>query len=230
MSEQVSAKGGRGGKKGVRKAPANPMNLWMVNKGHCEDGWWPEIRPTQAIPEKLVTFMVADAHRHHDAFAHFFIDDYRFERLWSDPDGYLPVLRQYAGVIGPDYSTYRDMPKPMQMWNAYRTRALESYWQQQGIEVIPNIQFSQEDTWGWAVRGMPKHSVLAASVVGNHRDPIARDILVRGMENVVAKLEPTLLVMYGKPIAFDSGDVPQIWYHNDNDRRMTEARNAKRNR
>ena len=222
--EEMHHKGGRGGKKGVRKAPANPMNLWMVNTDDCDDGWWPDLRPTSAIPERLVTFMVADSHEHSGDFCHFFIDDYRFERLWCDPKGYLPILRRYAGVIAPDFSTYTDMPKPMQMWNVYRSRALAAYWQSQGIEVIPSVQFGQEDTWGWAFAGMPRHSVLCSSTVGIHRDMDATRLFVMGMEECVRRTEPTALVMYGHEIPFDAGGITVLWYPNDNDQRMVDWR------
>lgn len=227
-NEEVHAKGGKGGKNGLKLPPQNPMNLWMINADDCPDGRWPTIQPCHAIPKRLVTFMVADSERHGDAFCHFFIDDYRFERLWNDPRGYLPILRRYAGVIGPDFSTYTDMPKPMQQWNAYRCRALEAYWQRQGITVIPNVQFGQRDTWEWAFDGMPRRSVLCTSCVGLYKDREGRSNFVRGMEECVGALEPTALVMYGHEIPFDAGGIPVLWYANDNDKRMTDRRNRVR--
>ena len=51
---------------------------------------------------------------------HFFRDDYRFERLWSDPDAYVPMLRGYDVVLSPDFSTYVDWPVAVQAYNHFR--------------------------------------------------------------------------------------------------------------
>lgn len=42
---------------------------------------------------------------------HFFIDDYQFTRLWTNPDAYLNMLRAFMCVFTPDFSTYTDFPK-----------------------------------------------------------------------------------------------------------------------
>lgn len=227
--EEMHHKGGRGGKKGVRKAPANPMNLWMVNTDDCDDGWWPDLRPTSAIPERLVTFMVADSHEHSEDFCHFFIDDYRFERIWAQPENYLRVIKRYRGAIAPDFSTYIDMPRPMQMWNVYRSRAMAHYWQQQGIDVVPLIQFSDESSYGWIFDGLPRHSVLATSSVGVYRNPEYREAFSRGMEVACKLLEPRDLIWYGYvPDGVDVNGARIHHYDNDNDVRMRANRERRK--
>ena len=62
-------------------------------------------------------------------FVHFYIDDYQFDRVWNYPEKYLELLKQFKGVIGPDFSMYRDMPKSMQIYNCFRSRVLSAYWQ-----------------------------------------------------------------------------------------------------
>lgn len=42
---------------------------------------------------------------------HFFIDDYQFTRLWTNPDAYLDMLRAFKCVFTPDFSTYTDFPE-----------------------------------------------------------------------------------------------------------------------
>lgn len=36
---------------------------------------------------------------------HFFVDDYQFNRLWTNPDAYLDMLRRFKAVCTPDFST-----------------------------------------------------------------------------------------------------------------------------
>ena len=40
----------------------------------------------------------------------FYIDDYQFERLWNEPLKSWAVLKNFRGIIGPDFSMYRDFP------------------------------------------------------------------------------------------------------------------------
>lgn len=53
---------------------------------------------------------------------HFYIDDYRMEGLYYNPDKSLHRLAQYKFLISPDYSLYRDMPKAVQLFNVFRSR------------------------------------------------------------------------------------------------------------
>ena len=41
---------------------------------------------------------------------HFFIDDYRFEGVYRQPERSLEKLSQYEFLLTPDYSTYAEMP------------------------------------------------------------------------------------------------------------------------
>ena len=198
------------------------MNMHICNGWDCEDNWWPRLEPTYTIPKGLASFEVAGSWRHRDEFCHFFIDDYRFERIWDRPENYLEVLRRYAGVIMPDFSTYTDMPVPMQMWNVYRARALSHWWQQEGIDVIPNLMFSDEASYEWIFDGLPKYSMIAVSTVGVYRNPEYRKELVKGLEYACRKLEPAGLVMYGSKVQFDSNDAEVYWYKNDNSARVKE--------
>ena len=196
------------------------MNMQICSGWDCADNMWPTIEPTHTIPDGLVTFMVADSWRHPEEFCHFYIDDYRFDRLWARPESYIEVLRRYKGVIGPDFSTYTDMPYPMQMWNKYRSMALTHYWQSEGIDVIPELQFSDQKSLEWAFDGMPKYSVLACSSVGVARNRESRRRFVEGMEQACRMLEPAGLIMYGSKVDFDANDAEVYWFKNDNHERV----------
>lgn len=86
---------------------------------------------------------------------HFFIDDYQFTRLWTNPDAYLDMLRAFKCVFTPDFSTYTDFPKAVQIWNHYRKHWLGAYWQSNGITVIPTISWSDESSFDWCFDGEP---------------------------------------------------------------------------
>ncbi|MBQ6004899.1 MAG: DUF4417 domain-containing protein [Selenomonadaceae bacterium] len=43
--------------------------------------------------------------------------------MWTKPYKALEKLRQCAGVITPDFSTWQDDPEPIKLYNTYRMRA-----------------------------------------------------------------------------------------------------------
>lgn len=200
------------------------MNMHICNGWDCKNNMWPYIRPAYTIPKGLTHFEVASSWKHPDDFVHFCIDDYRFERVWAQPEMYVDILKRYSGAIAPDFSTYADMPYPMQMWNVYRSRALTQYWQKQGIEVIPLIQFSDESSFEWIFEGLPKHSVLATSSVGVYRNPKYREHFIKGMEVACRILRPHDLVWYGHVVNVETYGARIHEYQNDNDVRMRASR------
>ena len=52
----------------------------------------PCIKPESSIPQKLIPFSKAVGGTDYNCFVHFYEDDANFERLWNNPQKYLPVL------------------------------------------------------------------------------------------------------------------------------------------
>lgn len=60
-------------------------------------------------------------------FVHFFLDDYKFEALYNNPEQRLEKLKQYKGVLTPQYSTYIEIPLALQAFNVFRSRWVGAY-------------------------------------------------------------------------------------------------------
>jgi|LakMenE18May11ns_1017448.scaffolds.fasta_scaffold9937183_2 hypothetical protein len=73
----------------------------------------------------------------------FFTEDYRFNYTYQFPDKFLKELidEDWMAVCSPDFSTYDDDPLPEKLWAVYRSRWCARYWQEQGIYVVPSIQY-----------------------------------------------------------------------------------------
>lgn len=158
---------------------------------------FPRINPTYLMPNRLIPFSKALSCSDYDQWIHFYEDDYLFERLWKNPEKYLPVLKKFNGVITPDFSLYRDMPLAMQIWNIYRSRALGYWLQRNGVSVIPNIRYGDCRTYGICSDGISKHCVIAVGTHGNLRCVADREVFLEGFDSVVSKLEPKAVVIYG---------------------------------
>ncbi len=73
------------------------------------------------------------------AMVHFFLDDYKFEVLWNNPEPRIKKLAQYRAVLTPQYSLYTEMPMTLQLYNTFRNRWVGAYLQSRGITVIPTV-------------------------------------------------------------------------------------------
>ncbi len=76
---------------------------------------------------------------HLDRMVHFFLYDYRFERVWKNPEADIEKLSRYRAVLSPDFSMYLEMAPVMQMYNVFRNRWCGAYWASKGIRVIPTV-------------------------------------------------------------------------------------------
>ena len=158
----------------------------------------PEIEATQFDNAEFIGFNYArSAKNPEDKAVHFFLDDYQFNRVWTDPDRYIPMLQRFKYVLTPDFSLYTDFPKALQIYNHYRKHWLGAYWQLHCINVIPTIGWSDLDSFEWCFDGEPTQGVVAVSSVGTQVKKEAREKFVEGYMEMVKRLQPTQIIFYG---------------------------------
>ena len=100
---------------------------------------------------------------HLDRMVHFFLYDYRFERVWKNPDNDIEKLSRHRAVLSPDFSMYLEMASVMQLYNVFRNRWCGAYWASKGIRVIPTVNWGDESTFDFCFEGIEKGSVVAVS-------------------------------------------------------------------
>ncbi len=135
---------------------------------------------------------------------HFFLDDYRFESLWRNPERNIDALTRIGLVLSPDFSLWRDMPIAMQIWNIYRNRWLGCFWQAYGIQVIPTISWSEPHDFCYY--GVEPGSIVAISSVGV-QDLLARHLFRQGFEKMIEVLNPSAILCYGPSAPFVGIDI-----------------------
>lgn len=182
----------------VRKGCKEVWNAFLISTAYYEGAFeFPIIQPTDYIPNRLIVFSKAVSSKDYDQWVHFYQDDYSFERIWRNPQRYLPILKHFNGVILPDCSTYRDMPLVMQLWNIYRSRAIGYWLQENGVKVIVNIRFGDSRTYGCCCDGVAKNCTIAVGSHGNLKDEEDAQYFIEGINAVVERLEPRAIVVYG---------------------------------
>ena len=150
----------------------------------------PILRPTDKLPNRLISFSKAMRTNDYDQWVHFYEDDGGFERVWNRPNCYLPRLKKFNGIITPDFSLYRDMPLVMQQWNTYRGRALGHWWQTQGMEVIPNVRTADKRSFRFSCYGVPRESPICMGIHGCVRIREERELFKRGLLYVINEIRP----------------------------------------
>jgi hypothetical protein len=162
------------------------------------------------IPE-LVKFRHArTAENKADKGVHFFIDDFRFTGLWNKPQMYLDLLRQFRFVLSPDFSLYTDFPKAIQIYNHYRKHWLGAYWEENGIEVIPTIGWSDESSFDWCFDGEPVGGTVAVSSVGTQNSKAAKANFLAGYAEMMKRLKPETVIFYGAVPEECSGNIVKV--------------------
>lgn len=137
---------------------------------------FPVIEPLKEIvfPKYLVPFSERNKITNpKEAFVVFYEHDNKFADLIRNPDRYIIDLSRFAGIFSPDNSLYRDIPLACQICNIYRNRLIGSYFQRQGISVIPNLRWSDKRTYSDELFGetiafssAPKYSIVAVGCYG----------------------------------------------------------------
>lgn len=157
---------------------------------------------------------------------HFFSDDYKFERIWRSPDMYISKLTEFECALTPDFSLYLDMPIAMQVWNVYRSRLIGQIMQDYGIKVVPTVQWSDERSFEFCFDGIEKGCICAISTIGVKRDDNAIKIWEAGTAEMIKRIEPTEIWCYGGDIGYDFGDIPVVYFENENKVRLGSRKNG----
>lgn len=153
---------------------------------------------SKIIPNKVIPFSKAMSTKDYNQWVVFYEMDYQFERIWNQPKKYLKILKRFNGVISPDFSLYRNMPLVMQKWSTYKGRALANYWITNGIEVIPNVRFSDERSYSFCFNGIEKNSIIAIGTHGCIKKKDDKEYFKKGLSELVKELQPKTIIVYGK--------------------------------
>ena len=169
----------------------------------------PDIKKDEFEVKELIPYRV-DSNR--NGTAHFFLDDYRFERCWKKPDSQIEELKKYDGVLSPDFSMYTNYPQAMQIWQVYRNRWCACYWQSLGIKVIPTISWSDEQSFKYCFLGVQKGSTVAIGTVGVLNDEYAKTLFMQGFKEMLKQLEPKEILIYGNKLSELEGYENIRWF------------------
>lgn len=183
----------------------------------------PVIKAEMYEPDDLIGFNYMLSSEEFDKCVHFYIDDYQFERIWNDPYRYIEKLSKYRACLTPDFSLYLDMPMAMKIWNVYRSRLIGQMCQKMGITVIPTVSWAEKETFAFCFDGLPKNATLSISTIGVKREKESFNVWKAGVDEMISRLKPRMILVYGGEVEYDYGDIKVVYYNNHVTDRMKES-------
>ena len=212
-------------KENERQRTNNTYNLELFDKFVCDGKYqMPIIDNDNYIPKKLIGFNYAKTSKERNTGIHFYLDDYQFERIWNNPEEYVDILEKYDCILSPDFSLYLDMSYSMKIWNVFRSRLIGQYYQRQGIKVIPTLSWAEEETFEFCFDGIPKGSIVSISTIGVKRSNEAMNIWKNGVDEMIKRIEPSAILIYGGKIDYDFKNIRVIYYENEVTERMKKLK------
>lgn len=156
-----------------------------------------------------------DDDKHHNRMVHFFLYDYKFERVWKQPEADLEKLSNYRAVLSPDFSMYLEMNPTMQLYNTFRNRWCGAYWASKGVRVIPTVNWGDESTFDFCFLGIEKGSTVAISTYmatehNNHSDQ--KEWFMAGYREMLRRIQPEKIICYNSPFPEMEGDIVYVDY------------------
>lgn len=189
--------------------------LFTRNEFETSGRWqFPFIRK-QDIDLSNVSLIACSDTRHNDneintrKGVHFFVDDYRFEGIYKNPERTLEKYSQYAFLLTPDYSTYADMNYWRQLESIAHSRWVGAYWQRQGLLVIPTISWSNARSYDFCFDSIEKGSVVAIGMIGCKHEKLG---FLRGYNAMLKKIEPSAVICFGSPFEEMTGNIIAVDY------------------
>ena len=192
---------------------ANP--LFMRNSFEGSGKWNIPLIKKQPINTSNVSLIACSDTRSRDNKincrngVHFFVDDYRFEGIYNNPERTLSKFSQYAFLLTPDFSTYADMDLWRQIENVAKNRWVGAYWQNRGLIVIPTISWSTPRSNEFCFDGVEQNSIVAISTLGCRNSKLQ---FLRGYEEMLKKLSPETIICFGTPFIEMCGNIISVDY------------------
>lgn len=135
---------------------------------------------------------------------HFFVDDYRFNAIYNNPEKSLAKYSQYRFLLTPDFSTYADMNYWRQLESVAHSRWVGAYWQSRGLIVIPTVTWSTPLSYSFCFDGIERGAIVAIGLPGCKREKTA---YLRGYAHLLERIDPSAVLCLGKPFKEMDGNI-----------------------
>ncbi|MCF0217014.1 MAG: DUF4417 domain-containing protein [Fibrobacteraceae bacterium] len=132
----------------------------------------------------------------HSFGIHFFVDDYRFESVYSNPEKSYKKLKPHRILFTPDFSQYCEMQPWRRIESVGKGRWCGAYWQDQGSTVIATVSWSTPESFDYAFDGIQQGAVVAIGMIGCKSSKVN---FLKGFWTMCERIEPECIICFGTP-------------------------------
>lgn len=140
---------------------------------------------------------------------HFFVDDYRFESLYKNPEKALERYGKYKFLLTPDYSLYAEMNPWRQIESVGKARWVGAKWQSCGKIVIPTVSWALTRSYEFCFDGIERNCIVAIGMIGCKREKVN---FLRGYDQMLNRIEPEAIICFGQPFDEMEGNIIVVDY------------------
>lgn len=165
--------------------------------------------PIDRIPKHLVAFNdLGRATDRATSGVHFFRHDETFAKLLASPALYGPKFSDFQCVLTPDITLGSGMNSWMKAHRVAYSRMTGVIWQKRGLVVVPTLRWNSINDLEFVCSGVPNQSVIAVSNYGSRRDRELRRAFESGLPEVIARVSPSALIVFGDTRGPAFTDIP----------------------
>jgi hypothetical protein len=137
-------------------------------------------------------FCWGDSHSEHLP-KHCYVHDSRLETIWRNVNKCLHLVIGPKIAIAPDYSVFMDDPLIQAIYQVWRSRVVSKLWQDNGVFVIPTIQWARPEINSHLFRGLSNCEVVAIRTATKGR----RKEWERSCKQFLEYNDPKLILQFG---------------------------------
>lgn len=189
--------------------------LFLRNEFETAGKWqMPLIRRQEIDLSNIQLIAISDAKYNDNEInrqkgVHFFVDDYRFESFYRNPERTLMKISQYAFACTPDFSTYSNMNYWRQLESVAHSRWCGAFWQDQCVPVIPTVTWSTPESYDFCFDAIEKGSIVAIGMIGC-KTP--KKEFLQGYDEMLIRIDPSTILCFGDPFPEMEGKILVVDY------------------
>lgn len=163
---------------------------------------WPgdDLRSTVGDSPKLLIYSNScQTLNFSDSIMAFYTDDIRFESVWNYPDKMATRLLNAAflGVVSPNFSLWPGQAQAVHIFNIYRSRWVGRYFQETGINVLPDVNWSDREDFEFCFCGVPQGCHISIQVqTFDKRKPDEVEMVRAGISEALRIIKPEKVLFY----------------------------------
>lgn len=183
-------------------------NEFLYNKNSAGKYDFPIIKKQDIDVNKIKFLSFVNAKKNDkenkDKTIHFFTYDWKFEKVYENPDEELEKLSQYYCLLSPDFSIFTNMPLALQIESVFKNRWCGAYFQSKGLNVIPTISWGDERSFHFCFDGVEVGSIVA--VCTYYRENCEEEFML-GYNEMLKRIKPSMVICYDEPFKSMTGNI-----------------------